>query len=453
MTPIDERRRGRSRWRCSGVRVCGQRVCWSRSRRRSILAGCAGQPGAAAVVDGTAIPTSDVAGRADRAGAVLPGRRRRRTCWPSWSRSRRSSSWPRRRASGSPTRTPRRCSTRWSQQKVDGRDRRRSPSRRWRWPGTRSPTRNLQGLPDAADVGDEIDTPAARARRRGQPAVRLAGGRQPGRRPHARAVDGQADGRRPPTDGADARRRRRRPPRSDRGGLPARAGARHGPAALAGRLPVGRPADARVARAVRARGGLRAGGGDRDGRPRRACARSSGDLLLQVVFHARIATEHPTDPFDVDDVAADLVAKLVRRHPHVFEDAPLEGDVHVAVGPAEERREAARRRRSTACRWRWVRWRARRRSPAARAAPGWRRDAPGRRTALGGAAARARAGGARRRPRRGGRAAPDGAAWERDLRAAERPPGPDERFERSSEGRKESACREPVEPVACPWPP
>ncbi|NUU16849.1 MazG family protein [Cellulomonas humilata] len=54
-----------------------------------------------------------------------------------------------------------------------------------------------------------------------------------------------------------------------------------------------------------------------------------GDLLLQVVFHARIATEHPTDPFDVDDVAADLVAKLVRRHPHVFEDAPIEGDVHV----------------------------------------------------------------------------------------------------------------------------
>ncbi|WP_421732532.1 MazG family protein [Cellulomonas sp.] len=54
-----------------------------------------------------------------------------------------------------------------------------------------------------------------------------------------------------------------------------------------------------------------------------------GDLLLQVVFHARIAAEHPTDPFDVDDVAADLVAKLVRRHPHVFEDAPIEGDVHV----------------------------------------------------------------------------------------------------------------------------
>src|SRR5690349_22436888 len=46
-----------------------------------------------------------------------------------------------------------------------------------------------------------------------------------------------------------------------------------------------------------------------------------GDLLLQVVFHARIAQEDPDDPFDVQDVAADLVAKLVRRHPHVFGDA------------------------------------------------------------------------------------------------------------------------------------
>jgi XTP/dITP diphosphohydrolase len=43
-----------------------------------------------------------------------------------------------------------------------------------------------------------------------------------------------------------------------------------------------------------------------------------GDLLLQVVFHARIAGEHPDDPWSVDDVAADIVAKLVRRHPHVF---------------------------------------------------------------------------------------------------------------------------------------
>lgn len=43
-----------------------------------------------------------------------------------------------------------------------------------------------------------------------------------------------------------------------------------------------------------------------------------GDLLLQVMFHARIATEHPTDPFGIDDVAAGIVTKLIRRHPHVF---------------------------------------------------------------------------------------------------------------------------------------
>ena len=69
-----------------------------------------------------------------------------------------------------------------------------------------------------------------------------------------------------------------------------------------------------------------------------------GDLLLQVVFHARIAAEHPTDPFDVDDVAADLVAKLVRRHPHVFEDADVDGDLHVQwdrLKKAEKQRASA----------------------------------------------------------------------------------------------------------------
>lgn len=47
-----------------------------------------------------------------------------------------------------------------------------------------------------------------------------------------------------------------------------------------------------------------------------------GDLLLQVVFHARVASEHPDAPFDVDDVAEGIVAKLVRRHPHVFTTDP-----------------------------------------------------------------------------------------------------------------------------------
>ena len=43
-----------------------------------------------------------------------------------------------------------------------------------------------------------------------------------------------------------------------------------------------------------------------------------GDLLLQVVVHARLAQEHDDDPFDLDDVARGVAAKLIRRHPHVF---------------------------------------------------------------------------------------------------------------------------------------
>ncbi|MGH3458207.1 MazG family protein [Aeromicrobium sp.] len=48
-----------------------------------------------------------------------------------------------------------------------------------------------------------------------------------------------------------------------------------------------------------------------------------GDLLMQVVFHAAVAAEGtPDDPhgWDVDDVAADITAKLIRRNPHVFAD-------------------------------------------------------------------------------------------------------------------------------------
>ncbi|MFH9014946.1 nucleoside triphosphate pyrophosphohydrolase [Streptomyces sp. NPDC017943] len=46
-----------------------------------------------------------------------------------------------------------------------------------------------------------------------------------------------------------------------------------------------------------------------------------GDVLLQVVFHARIAEEDTEAPFSIDDVAGGIVAKLVHRHPHVFGDA------------------------------------------------------------------------------------------------------------------------------------
>ncbi|MDB5451535.1 MAG: nucleoside triphosphate pyrophosphohydrolase [Caulobacteraceae bacterium] len=43
-----------------------------------------------------------------------------------------------------------------------------------------------------------------------------------------------------------------------------------------------------------------------------------GDLLLQVVFHARIAQE--MGAFDFADVARSIGDKMIRRHPHVFED-------------------------------------------------------------------------------------------------------------------------------------
>ena len=43
-----------------------------------------------------------------------------------------------------------------------------------------------------------------------------------------------------------------------------------------------------------------------------------GDVLLQVYFHARMAEEHPKDPFSIEDVAEGIADKLIRRHPHVF---------------------------------------------------------------------------------------------------------------------------------------
>ncbi|KOY50339.1 nucleoside triphosphate pyrophosphohydrolase [Streptomyces sp. XY332] len=54
---------------------------------------------------------------------------------------------------------------------------------------------------------------------------------------------------------------------------------------------------------------------------REALREELGDVLLQVVFHARIAEEHTDEPFSIDDVAGSLVEKLIHRHPHVFGDA------------------------------------------------------------------------------------------------------------------------------------
>ncbi|MGW3556724.1 nucleoside triphosphate pyrophosphohydrolase [Streptomyces sp. NPDC000963] len=75
---------------------------------------------------------------------------------------------------------------------------------------------------------------------------------------------------------------------------------------------------------------------------RTALREELGDVLLQVVFHARIAEEDPEEPFSVDDVAGTLVEKLIHRHPHVFGDAtaatPEEVHAHWQRTKAVEKR-------------------------------------------------------------------------------------------------------------------
>jgi XTP/dITP diphosphohydrolase len=64
--------------------------------------------------------------------------------------------------------------------------------------------------------------------------------------------------------------------------------------------------------------------GDRD-----AVREELGDVLLQVYFHAEVASERTDGTgYTIDDVADGIAAKLIRRHPHVF------GDVNV-TGPDE----------------------------------------------------------------------------------------------------------------------
>lgn len=52
-----------------------------------------------------------------------------------------------------------------------------------------------------------------------------------------------------------------------------------------------------------------------------------GDLLLQVVFHAQIASE--TSRFDISDVADGICKKLIRRHPHIFGSAVADTSAEV----------------------------------------------------------------------------------------------------------------------------
>jgi NTP pyrophosphatase (non-canonical NTP hydrolase) len=57
-----------------------------------------------------------------------------------------------------------------------------------------------------------------------------------------------------------------------------------------------------------------------------------GDVLLQVAFHARIAAERDDGTgYTIDDVADGIVAKLKRRHPHVFGDVTVSGADEVKV--------------------------------------------------------------------------------------------------------------------------
>ncbi len=67
---------------------------------------------------------------------------------------------------------------------------------------------------------------------------------------------------------------------------------------------------------------------------RTALREELGDVLLQVLFHARVAQEDPDDPFSIDDVATMLIDKLVSRHPHVFAG----GDPEVRDASTQQKR-------------------------------------------------------------------------------------------------------------------
>jgi XTP/dITP diphosphohydrolase len=79
---------------------------------------------------------------------------------------------------------------------------------------------------------------------------------------------------------------------------------------------------------------------------RTALREELGDVLLQVLFHSRVAAEHAEDPFSIDDVAAALVAKLVGRHPHVFADGDAVHSAEHQEVKWEEHKQAEKQRES-----------------------------------------------------------------------------------------------------------
>jgi len=80
-----------------------------------------------------------------------------------------------------------------------------------------------------------------------------------------------------------------------------------------------------------------------DTNDRSALKEELGDLLLQVVFHSRIAEEDLDDPWNISDVARGITDKLIRRHPHVFvaESASAELASDVQLASEVERAETA----------------------------------------------------------------------------------------------------------------
>jgi MazG family protein len=71
-----------------------------------------------------------------------------------------------------------------------------------------------------------------------------------------------------------------------------------------------------------------------------------GDVLLQVYFHAEVASERTDGTgYTVDDVADGIAAKLIRRHPHVFSDVSVSGADEVKLN-WDEIKAAERRAKS-----------------------------------------------------------------------------------------------------------
>lgn len=68
-----------------------------------------------------------------------------------------------------------------------------------------------------------------------------------------------------------------------------------------------------------------------------------GDLLLQVIFHAEIASEQ-AEGFTVEDVARGIADKLISRHPYVFATAAVPADLHYTW----EQRKAVEKGRTSA---------------------------------------------------------------------------------------------------------